>query len=346
MSTGHTVRAGFGWSQIFGIAALVLLLGGGAVVRAQTTLPVYHPAQRLSGTIHIWGHGNLHDDYIGPLLRAWEEAFRRQQPDVQFTNGMLGNASAIGGLYTGVADVALMDRMAWPIEQDGFQQVFNYDPVGFTIMTGSLNVAHHTPALVMLVNKSNPLTTMTLAQLDSLYDADRLRGGTPIHAWGDLGLKSAWAARPVHIYGYPIASKQAQFFERAVMGKADDKWNCSLRLRKTEAEVIDAVAHDPEGVGFATLERPDPRTKPLALVPLAGESAVTASRETVAARTYPLAQPIWIYTVHLPGTPQDPKVAEFLRFILSREGQTIITNDGGYFPLPPLLAHSEMEKVK
>ncbi len=333
-------------SRRFLFAALLALLQACLVGRAQTALPAYRPLRQVSGTIRIWGHGNLHQDYIGPLVRAWEDAFRRQQPDIHFTNGLLGNASAIGGLYTGAADVALMDRVAWSIEEDGYQQVFGHNPVGFTVMTGSLDVAHHAPALVMLVSKHNPLSQISLAQVDSLYDANRLRGAAPVHTWGDLGVKGEMASHPVHIYGYPIASKQSQFFERAVMGKADDIWNCSLRQRKTNAQLISAIVQDPDAIGFATLQQPDPRTKPLSLVPLAGGAAIAATEKTISERTYPLAQPVWIYTAHLPGTPQDPKVAEFLRFILSRDGQAIVAKARGYFPLQPALAAGEREKVK
>jgi phosphate transport system substrate-binding protein len=59
--------------------------------------------------------------------------------------------------------------------------------------------------------------------------------------------------------------------------------------------------------------------------------ALTA--ETVAARTYPLARLVTVALDREPGKPIDPKVKEFLRYILSREGQELIARDQAYIPL-------------
>lgn len=335
------------WLCLFSVAAVFAsVLVGDDVVNAQSALPAYLPQQHVSGTIRIWGYGSRRDDYVGSLVRAWEAAFVREQPNIKFANGMLGNASAIGGLYTGAADIALMDRVAWPIEIDGYQELFHHDPAGFTVATGSIDVPHYAPALVMLANRANPLAHVSIAQLDALYDANRLRGAAPVRSWGDLGDTGTWAARPIHIYGYRIASQQDQFFERAVMGKGDQNWNCTLRIEPSEKELVRAIAADPDALGFASLANPDPLTKSLAIVPQGSDRPVSPTRATVASRAYPLAQPIWIYINQAPGKSADSKVAEFLRFILSRDGQAIIATHGGYLPLPSALALTEREKVK
>jgi phosphate transport system substrate-binding protein len=54
---------------------------------------------------------------------------------------------------------------------------------------------------------------------------------------------------------------------------------------------------------------------------------------TVANRTYPLVRDAYIYVNRAPGRPMDPKTREFLRFVLSREGQQIIANTDMYYPL-------------
>ena len=46
-----------------------------------------------------------------------------------------------------------------------------------------------------------------------------------------------------------------------------------------------------------------------------------------------------------PGMPIDPKVKEFLRYLLSREGQQIVVRDGRYLPLSAVAAQKEVRKL-
>jgi phosphate transport system substrate-binding protein len=47
----------------------------------------------------------------------------------------------------------------------------------------------------------------------------------------------------------------------------------------------------------------------------------------------------------VPGQPVDPKVLEFLRYILSYEGQQDIVRNGKYLPMAPGADRRELEKL-
>src|SRR5260370_36295401 len=128
------------------------------------------------GVIRIWGHGHKGQDYILTLLRAWQDDFRRLHPDARFNNELDGNASAIGGLYTGTADLAILDREASFIEVDAYQQGTGYDPFRIPVARGSVVIPHHAPALVVYVNRANPLSHLSLQQLDGIFDAHHRLG--------------------------------------------------------------------------------------------------------------------------------------------------------------------------
>src|SRR5690242_1771229 len=90
------------------IAGLLLFAAAAASLSAQAPSATsgfanYAPSQSVSGVIRIWGHGGRGKDFDGSLLKAWENEFRTYQPNVRFENRLQGNASAIGGLYTGAA---------------------------------------------------------------------------------------------------------------------------------------------------------------------------------------------------------------------------------------------------
>jgi phosphate transport system substrate-binding protein len=313
---------------------------------------------RLSGTIRIWGHGAFANrvDFIEGLVRAWEEGFQQSQPGVRFENHLNGTAAAIGSLCAGVGDLALMGREIWPYEIAAFRETYGYDPTGIDVLTGSFAVRNHDFALVVFVNRSNPLAGLTLRQLDAVFSADQRRGGPPARTWGDLGLGGEWKDRPIHRYGWPIERGFAEYFEEVVFAGAR-KWNPELhempdtpgtRGGATDGgqKVLDALAADPEGIGYSSLLYQQAEVKPLALGPDAG-SLVMPSPPTVLDHSYPLTRMITIYLNRPKNQPVDPKLAAFLRYVLSREGQDLVgKKGGGYLPILPAFAAAELKKLE
>ena len=55
---------------------------------------------------------------------------------------------------------------------------------------------------------------------------------------------------------------------------------------------------------------------------------------------------MFFYVNRKPGTPLDPKVKEFLRYILSREGQDAVQQDGKYLPLTAEAAREQVRKLE
>jgi phosphate transport system substrate-binding protein len=47
-----------------------------------------------------------------------------------------------------------------------------------------------------------------------------------------------------------------------------------------------------------------------------------------------------------PKKPLDPKLKEYLRFILSREGQEQVVRDGKYLPLTAEVVREELKKLE
>ena len=317
----------------------------------------YQPAQQVSGTLRTWGPGSRDTDVIGPLVRLWESGFRMRQPAVNFATRLNGDKSAIGGLYTAAADLAIMERGLSAIEKDGYEQLFGRtDPFAVSVATGSLDRRHHAMALVIFVHRDNPLAKLTLAQLDAIFGADHRRGLNNVRTWGELGLAGEWAAKPINTYGFGIAQDASQYFQKAVMG-GSQKWAGNLTefsdVRKAggvvaEAglRIIAALGRDRYGIAVSHMAYRTSRVKPLALAVGDGDPYYEPTRETVAQRTYPLTQTVFIYANRAPGQPLDPKVKEYLRYLLSREGQEDIARDGGYLPLPNDVAARERTKIE
>ena len=320
--------------------------------------PAYHPDRTVSGVIRIWGHGayDRKRDFIGALVSAWERGFQQYEPGVHFENHLVGTAAAIGSLYTGRGDLALMGREIWPPEIAAFQEVFGYPPTGVDVVTGSFDVRNRDYALVVFVHKANPIKGLTLAQLRALFAVSDSAGAHSARTWGDLGLIGPWRNRPIHLYGLPISRGFARFFEQRVF-EGDELWRPSLReFADVEGSkggatdggqrMLDAMAGDPDSIGYAGMLYQNPDVRPVALANRAGEPYVAPSRDTVMDHSYPLTRMVTMFLNRSPGKPVDPTRREFLRYVLSHEGQEAVLRYGrGYLPILAPAAARELEKL-
>jgi phosphate transport system substrate-binding protein len=288
---------------------------------------------------------------MGALVRAWEQGFHKAYPEfsaVRFENSLTGDASAIGGLYTGAAELAVIDRPPLAIEVDAYQQGAGHDPTGVPVATGSLATRHHAPALAIVVPPANPMRSITLEQLDAVFGADHRRGPIRVHTWGELGLTGEWADRPVHLYGFGINRVQSFLFEKAVM-KGSQKWREGLREIADRSEdapprIAAAVTTDPDGIGITSVDGVNAGVRVLAV----GESASDASapsEEVLAAGRYPLQRTVYAYFNRDIKSGMEPAVKAFVEYVLSEQGQAVVKGNG-YLPLAPGEAEQSLEEVQ
>ena len=312
-------------------------------------MPVYRPRPVPSGVIRVLG--NSHMDQLAEI---WEEGFRALQPGVRFENTYLGTANAIAGLYLKTADVALMGREVMRMEDIAYRRVFTNSPLQVAVATASFNVPLETFAFAIFVNRRNPISQLTLQQADAIFGVDRKRGApASIAAWGELGLTDEWAKRPIHLHGYEIGSGLDYFFEQRVLG-GSHKWNPGFREyanaygegRKLLANagdlIVKAIAADEAAIGFCGFGHATDQVKALALSE-DGRRYVPLTRENVLNRGYPLTRTVYI---DVDSTPVDPRVREFLRFVLSAEGQRCVERQSVYLPLPGGFTRAELAKLE
>jgi phosphate transport system substrate-binding protein len=311
-------------------------------------LPAYRPGRQVSGTIRVWGNPQM-----AALTKLWEEGFRAHQPAVRFENRLTGTNVAMAGLYTGTADLAFMGREATPKERMAFEYTLRYQPTRFELATGSVDVPQHSPALVIFVHKDNPLSRLTLAQLDAIFSYERRRGHTPIGTWDQLGLGGEWSGQRINLYGYDPETGTGSHFRRVVLRDSyKSNWD---RLREfadapqadgttVEAgrQILDALARDRFGIAVSTLNHANPQVRPVALAAEEGGPWLEARRETVFTRRYPLTRAVSAWVNRVSGQPLAPGVRELLRYILSYEGQQDVARDGSFLPVCAEVAREQL----
>jgi phosphate transport system substrate-binding protein len=253
----------------------------------------------------------------------------------------------MAGVYCGVADLAFMAReMRLPVENMAFTWVYRYPPFSVEIANAGLTAGRFSANLAVVVNSANPLRHLTLAQLDGILGAEHRRGGVNLRDWGDLGLGGIWKRRAIHVYGPAVDSIDAMFM-RTVVLRGSYKWNPAYReVEGDDARVLEAVARDAQGITYVKLDPPIRQIKSLALSATAGGPFYALSEQNIAARTYPLSRVITMVLNREPGKSIEPKVKEFLRFILSRDGQTALARDGHYIPLTAASERAQLERLE
>ena len=314
-------------------------------------LPPYSAEASARGTIRLWGN-----PYIPELVRAWQDGFRRFHPEVLFETNLKGTEAAMAGLYADIADIVLIGREPYRPEIKAFEDWFGYAPTGVKITSGSFATQHKTFALMVYVHKDNPLAQLDLAQLDAIFGVERRRGAPrAIRSWGQLGLTGRWANQPIHVLGYNFDTGMAGFFRLTVL-RDSDRWNPELRDfdngRTASGEVINAgtyilqaLAADPLAIGFANVLFENPGVKRLALAEEPGQPAVEASVENAWRRRYPLTRYSTAFINRKPGQPVEPRVREFLRYVLSRDGMDAVVRDRAFLPLDAATLQQERKQL-
>jgi phosphate transport system substrate-binding protein len=300
-----------------------------AAVKVDPGLAEYRSTSGVSGNLKSIG-----SDTMNNLMTLWAEGFYKFYPNVKIEIEGKGSATAPPALVNGTAHFGPMSRPMKDAELDAFEKKYGYKPVA---------VRTCFDALAVYVHKDNPLKSLTMQQVDAIFSKTR-RGGfkKDIRTWGDLGLTGEWADKPISIYGRNSASGTYGFFKEHALFKGDFK--DEVKEQPGSSAVVQGVASDKYAIGYSGIgyKTADVRSVPLASK--AGEIAYEADLENVYSGDYPLARFLLLYVNKKPGEKLDPLRGEFLRFVLSKEGQEGVIKDG-YLPIPASIANEELRKL-
>jgi phosphate transport system substrate-binding protein len=278
-------------------------------------MPLYEPVAGLSGKITSIGESTT----TNLVARAAAE-FRRMHPDV--TLQITTSLTSIGpsALLDGRADIVPMSRPLTPEEVQDFATKYGYPPTEIKVAAD---------ALAIYVEKRNPVAGLTLGQLDGIFSRTQRRGGSSIETWGQLGLAGEWTDRPITLYGYGPEDGAHQIFKQQVLDGG--AFRLSLRVEGGGSSIVQGVAADPGAIGCASIFFTAKRVR---AVPLAGADGrfYAPTEENIHSRKYPLIRFLYICVNKPTRQSLSGPAAEFFRFLLSREGQQVVT-DGGNIPL-------------
>lgn len=317
-------------SAMFPILALLAATAANSeVVQVDPAIGAFQRGVAVSGNLNSVG-----SDTMNNLMTLWGESFAKVNPTVRIQVEGKGSSTAPPALIAGTAQFGPMSREMKPEELDAIEKKYGYPVIQ---IKAALDV------LAVYVNKDNPLASLALPEVDAIFSKAR-KGGYPnaITTWGQLGLKGEWAAKPVSVFGRNAASGTYGFFKDHALFKGDFK--DTVKEQPGSASVVQGVTEDRFAIGYSGIGY---RTSGVRALPLAAKVGAPAQEPNYAnalARKYPLSRYLYIYIVRDPRRPLDPLTREFLRFVLSREGQDVVVKDG-FLPLPIEVVTAELAKL-
>jgi phosphate transport system substrate-binding protein len=295
-------------------------------------LPSYVPTPGLpaQGTITSIG-----SDSMDPLMQLWFDDFRAAHPGITYSLISKGSATAPKALVAGTTLMGQMSREMNEVELAAFQTKFGYPPTRVVVAMD---------ALAVYVNANNPISRLSLEQVDAIFSKDRKGGyGKSLDSWGDLGLTLEWATRGIQPYGRDENSGTRAFFREHVL--KNGQYKDLVKVVPDQFALVEAAAMDASAIAYGPVQHSLRMVKAVPIIDFRGTTPILPTVENILNGKYPLARFLYIYLNQRPDQPNDPLVKDFLRFVLSQQGQSDVANFGA-IPLPADLASINLNKVR
>ncbi len=316
------------------IAGLGLLVAGHAVAsgppKLDPQLTAYKAVSGVSGNLSSIGSDSLNN-----VMSLWAETFGKFYPNTKIQIEGKGSSTAPPALIAGTAQLGPMSREMKGSEVDGFEKKYGYKPT---------QIRTSVDALAVFVNKDNPIKCMNLAQVDAVFSKSRRQGGKEdIRTWGQLGLTGEWASKPISLFGRNSASGTYGFFKEHTLKNGDFK--DEVKEQPGSASVVQGVTVDRFAMGYSGIGYATAGVRAVPLAAKEGDKCHEADADNAYAGTYPLARFLYVYVNKAPGKALDPLTREFVKLVVSKEGQEVVIKDG-YFPIPATIAKEEVNKIQ
>lgn len=271
---------------------------------------------------------SIGSETLSSVMTEWATEFNRLYPQAKIQIQTTGSSAAPIAITAGTASLGPMSRPLKPSERQSFINRFGYEPTMVTVAIDAIGV---------FVQASNPLQSLTMAQLDRLFSATRYcTFGQPINYWHELLDDSEYAlsdfARfsefPVQLYGRNSASGTYSYFKQKALCHGD--YLNTVKQLSSSVSIVHTVANRLGSMGYASLGSTLPGVKALSIAD--GGKNVEVNANTVQSGQYPLARQLYLLVNQSPDKSLAPGVAQFLRYVLSEQGQQIV-RQSGYFPI-------------
>lgn len=309
-------------------AMAITALSSVATAQVDPNIPAYEKASGVSGNLSSVG-----SDTLANLMTLWAEDFKRNYPNVNIQIQAAGSSTAPPALTEGTSNLGPMSRKMKDKEREAFEKRFGYPPTAVPVAID---------ALAVFVNKDNPIKGLNIAEIDAVFSSTRKCGfDKDVTTWGDVGLEGALTDKSIQLFGRNSVSGTYGYFKKKALCKGDFKNN--VNEQPGSASVVQGVSESVNGIGYSGIGY---KTASVRALPLAkkGSDYIEATPENAVSGAYPLSRFLYMYVNKAPNKALDPITAEFIKLIMSQQGQEVVVKDG-YVPLPAAVVEKQFKEL-
>lgn len=315
---------------------------------AQAALPAFQPqpVQPAPNARYLNAQGQIRiagAEHVRYIVERFNQRLQVLQPQWVFVDESKGTSSAVPLLTHGFTLFGAMGRAINPLESKAYEKIVGAPPLEIRVAhTGNDTSQHLATSLAVYVNRANPIDQLSDRQVARMMSIGNPDGD--LSRWGQVTSVKPWASRAIHPYGTPEftgfgTSMQKNHLRGLPLTPAYESYDDT-------GAILARLADDPAGVAVAAIGLANERIKQVAIVDPVTGRITTGTPEEVTAGVYPYGRYLYFYLRKLPGKPLDPVAVEYLRFVLSQEGQAIIASqDKGYIPLTAEEVAVELNKL-
>ena len=291
-------------------------------------LATYEKVSGISGNLSSVG-----SDTLANMMTFWAEEFKTNYPNINIQIQAAGSSTAPPSLTEGTSQFGPMSRKMKSKEIEAFEKRYGYKPTAVRVAID---------ALAVFVNKDNPVEGLSIKQVDAIFSATQKCGyDKDATRWSDVGLTGSWANKDIQLFGRNSVSGTYGYFKSKGLCKGDFK--NSVNEQPGSASVVQSIASSLNSIGYSGIGYKVAGVKAVALSKKGGPF-VEASMENAISGKYPLSRFLYVYVNKHPNKPLSPLQTEFLKMVLSQQGQAIVEKDG-YIPLPHAVVEKELVKL-
>ena len=309
-------------------AMAITALSSVATAQVDPNIPAYEKASGVSGNLSSVG-----SDTLANLMTLWAEDFKRNYPNVNIQIQAAGSSTAPPALTEGTSNLGPMSRKMKDKEREAFEKRFGYPPTAVPVAID---------ALAVFVNKDNPIKGLNISEIDAVFSSTRKCGfDKDVTTWGDVGLEGALTGKSIQLFGRNSVSGTYGYFKKKALCKGDFKNN--VNEQPGSASVVQGVSESVNGIGYSGIGY---KTASVRALPLAkkGSNYIEATPENAVSGAYPLSRFLYMYINKAPNKALDPITAEFIKLIMSQQGQGVVVKDG-YVPLPAAVVEKQFKAL-
>jgi len=234
-----------------------------------------------------------------PIAQAGAEAFMKKNPGVNVSISAGGSGDGIKALIDKTTDIANSSRDLKP-EEITLAKSKGVKPVANKVAID---------AIVPIVHSSNPISDLSVEQLSLIYQGK-------IKNWKEVGGEN----RQIVMISRDTSSGTYETWEQKILHGA--KVSPRAQLQASNGAIVQAVSKNKFAIGYIGIGYLNKSVKALKV------NGVEAGVQTAKSGVYPVARPLFMFT----DGEGKVQVAKFIKFILSPEGQKIVTK-AGFVPI-------------